>query len=443
MANGVLSLPTPRTGIDLLGIEKGRRAAQNDNYEDIRRMQQQEQYAFAREGQLLEQQEQAFNRQAAAYVAPFLSNQQFAADQGIDNLDWLIGQRQAVLNDTAFQSMPPEVQQRILQQIGASATAIAQQQIQAGDVTAAQRLYSALGVNYASPVARVAQSGDARSIVDAAIQQGAKYTISPDGRSVTDAAGVTAPIENVAWLLAQSPNNLSNAMPAFAAVTEQARLDQQAARDAAIMRSRQALELQLAGFQRGPDGLWRHPQQPTQAFSLEFPTGSVAGGFSSTEEPVLLPAPSPVPTAVGTTPAPTAAPAGASGAPAGTGVVLPSTPAAGAVSDARRQVTAGPVMSQFGLAPLPAAPWASLLPASPPAVATSGQNPFADAGAATTAAFADQAQTPDGALAVRMRGPTALAVAIRSIEDRLRQPGLSQPEINKLSIALGNLRNAR
>lgn len=452
MANGVLSLPTPRTGIDLLGIEKGRRAAQNDNYEDIRRMQAQEQYAFERENQLLQMREQQFDRQAAAYVAPFLSNQQMAADQGVDNLEWLIGQRQAVLNDAAFQSMPPEVQQRILQQIGASATAIAQQQIQAGDVGAAQRLYSALGVNYASPVAQVAQSGDARTIVDAAIQQGAKYTISADGRSVTDAQGITAPIEQVAWLIAQSPNNLSNAMPAFAAVLEQQRQDSLAAQQAAIMRSRQALELQLAGYVRGPDGLWRHPQQPTQAFSLEFPAGSVAGGVSSTEEPVLLPVPMSVPTATGSPPA-SAAVTGASGAQAGTDVVLPPpvvapavpTPADGGISDRRRAVTAGPVQSAFGLQPLPPLPWASLLPQGQQVV-TTGRNPFADAAAVATEAFVEQARTPDGARQVRMQGPQALATAIRGIEDRLREIGnnpAQQAEINRLSIALGNLRNAR
>ena len=38
MANGVMSLPVPRHGIDLLGVARGRGAAQNDNYEDLRRL---------------------------------------------------------------------------------------------------------------------------------------------------------------------------------------------------------------------------------------------------------------------------------------------------------------------------------------------------------------------------------------------------------------------
>ena len=291
MANGVMSLPVPRHGIDLLGVARGRRAAQNDNYEDLRRLQEQEKFAFDREQRMADLQERQYGRMAAEFTAPLLMRQQQMAD-GIDgqpgknNLEALLTLRGEIMQDPRFLSAPPQVQERVLQQLGASAAAVAQQAITAGDPTAAQRLLTGFGVNYVSPLGQVAQSGNPALIIDTAIASGATIERLPNGDFRETTTGEILPANmggDLARQLAASPTNLTNAQAVFSAIRDQraaqALAQEQAAAAEAQQRQVLLLDLYSNGFTPQPDGSWLH------ADGRQIPSAALGGLIPAAETP--------------------------------------------------------------------------------------------------------------------------------------------------------------
>ena len=132
-------------GIDFTGLIRGQQMADNANWANIRRIQDQDTYAIQREEQLAKQQQQRQGREASTYLSTILPNLQRYADQGLNPVDALINQREAIQNDQAFQGMSPEVQTQILNGLGQTASLHMQALKNSGDYTNLQKLVSTFG----------------------------------------------------------------------------------------------------------------------------------------------------------------------------------------------------------------------------------------------------------------------------------------------------------
>ena len=94
-------------GIDFNAINKGRRQAEGDNYRDSQRR-------LELELQSAQQLERRFDQVAENYLSIVVQNRQIQLSRGIAVDEFWRGQHQAILNDVAFQSYPPRLQEKIL-----------------------------------------------------------------------------------------------------------------------------------------------------------------------------------------------------------------------------------------------------------------------------------------------------------------------------------------
>lgn len=183
------------TGIDFMAIARGRQAALSDNYKDIRRIQEQEDDALKRESALAKHLQEQQGREAATYLSTVLPNLQRYADNGLNPVDALVNQMQAIQNDPAFQGMAPQVQQQIHQGLRQTAALQAEALAKAGNYGELQRLTSAFGqVNPVNPLGEAISTGDPMAIFNAVKARGAALELSPDGKSVVDASGRSMPL---------------------------------------------------------------------------------------------------------------------------------------------------------------------------------------------------------------------------------------------------------
>lgn len=245
-------MATNPMGIDFMAIARGRRLGENHNWEDRQR-----QFADIRnqfERQELEQkmQNMAFNRQAQAYTAPVINNWQRAADAGVSAPDFFIQQREQIMADPAFQSMTPEVQQRVWKALGSSVVAQLQDLQRQGLVADATRLASAYGFgDVTTPLDRAAMSGNPQQITDALrTMYGADLTVNPDGNTV-NILGTDVPLDVALPGILQS-RQVAGAFPA--AATQRMANMQRA--DAITQRDQ---EFSALGFVQGEDGRWYPP----------------------------------------------------------------------------------------------------------------------------------------------------------------------------------------
>ena len=94
-------------GIDFNAINKGRRQAEEDNYRDRQRRQE-------IELQSAQQLELRYEQVAENYLSNVVQNRQIQLSRGMAVDEFWRGQHQAILNDVAFQSYPPRLQEKIL-----------------------------------------------------------------------------------------------------------------------------------------------------------------------------------------------------------------------------------------------------------------------------------------------------------------------------------------
>lgn len=245
-------MATNPMGIDFMAIARGRRLGENHNWEDRQR-----QFADIRnqfERQELEQkmQNMAFNRQAQAYTAPVINNWQRAADAGVSAPDFFIQQREQIMADPAFQSMTPEVQQRVWKALGSSVVAQLQDLQRQGLVADATRLASAYGFgDVTTPLDRAAMSGNPQQITDALrTMYGADLTVNPDGNTV-NILGTDVPLDVALPGILQS-RQVAGAFPA-AATQRMANMQ----RD--DLKNQRDQEYAALGFVQGEDGRWYAP----------------------------------------------------------------------------------------------------------------------------------------------------------------------------------------
>lgn len=191
-------------GIDFMAIARGRQLARDENWQDVKRAQEEQKFAIQREKWQDEVRELAFNREAQAYVAPLVGNMQAAASAGIGSAEYLIQQREQILADPNFQRFSPEVQNRVLTTLGQSVRGQLQDLQRMGQPQEAIRLAQAYGLVPPANALDVARfSGDPMAILDFFNSQyGANLNVNPDG-TVT-VAGQNVPLDQLAYVLAQT-----------------------------------------------------------------------------------------------------------------------------------------------------------------------------------------------------------------------------------------------
>lgn len=317
--------------IDFTSIIKGQRAARQDNDRDLATRRAEEKFAFERDQRMIGLETQQWDRQAASYAAPLLSNMQQAADAGQDDVTFLINQRKVVQEDPAFQAFPPEVQQRVLKQLGEAAQITAQQRLNAGDPAAARELYKAFGWQGQIPTISVAgQSGDIKAIIQSVDPNGTMLVPNPDGTYSYN--GVAIPADRLAAALQAGGG--AAALPAISATiqAENARITQatqQQQQNQLMLYQQSAM---AAGFLPQPDGTFVNPT--TGAVYPPMP-----GSTPAATDVIQLPgntlgpqiaAPVATPVAAGATPAATALPAPLALPAAPATPVVPVLPAAAA-----------------------------------------------------------------------------------------------------------------
>lgn len=216
------------TGIDFMAIARGREAAYSDNYKDIQRIQQQEQYGFSREQQLAKQLQERQNREATHYLSTVMPNLQRYADQGMDPVEALLNQRAMILDHADFKSMAPEVQSAVLNGLGETAKFQAEALAKAGKWEDLNKLTAAFGSpSPLNPLGVAAASGDPLAVFKAVSERSpGAYTLSPDQKFVIDRAGNRVPLNDwAAYTVAGlgEANSAAGGLGAFQQAGQEAR----------------------------------------------------------------------------------------------------------------------------------------------------------------------------------------------------------------------------
>lgn len=291
-------------GIDFMAIARGRQQALDDNYKDIVRLQQQEQYAYEREKRAAEREQNQFNRIATTYTAPWMLNIQQLTKGGLSEVDAYLQGLSIVQNDPGFQSLPPEAQSKVLEQIQSYAVPITQRLAAAGDVAGIEKISAGLGVtNPVNPLAAAINSGDIDAILTAA-----GYAPQP-GATTINVGGQEVPKSMLAARLAQTGQR-AGAIEA----AEQARIDAQTrgqldAQTASRIAAVEAQYVVGAGFVKQPDGTLMQPSTGQririneQGDAVLAPTPSLPGatgqvGVNTVLRDPNVPAPTPEAAAV-------------------------------------------------------------------------------------------------------------------------------------------------
>lgn len=368
--------------IDFTSIIRGQRAARQDNNADLAARRAEEKFAFERDQRMIGLETQQWDRQAASYAAPLLGNMQAAADAGQDDVTFLINQRNVVRADPAFQAFAPEVQQRVLSQLGQAAQLTAQQRIAAGDNTAARKLLQSWGQQGSIPLVDVAgETGDITQIVKAADPTGALLKPNADGTYAYN--GVNIPAAELAVALQGSG---IKGLPALA-------VQVQAAQTQAAQLTAQQQQYQQMLYQQSAIGA---------GYNLPQPDGTFANATGQ-----IYPRP---PGMTGVTPAAATPAAGAAGVVAALGAGATSAPVAAPATPA------GPGLPA-SLA-LPAAPAPPVVPVLPTAA-----SPGASATMKSLQDYYTQAATAEQALPALQKTKQDLEAYINSVTDLVPAPG--------------------
>ena len=210
-------------GIDFMAINRGREAALSDNYRDIIRIQQQEQYGLKREDQLYDMGQKRANRDATGYLSTLQTNLQRLADAGRDPVDALIAQRAAILNDPVFQGKSPETQSAIIEGLRQNAALQSELLLKANNQEGLAKITGAFGIaNPVDPVGIAISTGNPLRVIEAINAKApGTATISPDGKFVIDATGAQVPINQYVAYVSAAQSAAAGPSAAYAAQQQQ------------------------------------------------------------------------------------------------------------------------------------------------------------------------------------------------------------------------------
>lgn len=183
-------------GIDFMGIERGRQAGRDSVLRDELRN-------YAMEDARHKSQQARDAREAQAYLATVIGNMQRATEAGISPADFLISQRDQILQDPNFQSFSAEVQHRVLDSLAQTAFVRAQRLRNAGQFGESDRLINAFGeVGYNTPFDYMREDPTGMSAIDFLNSQGANITVEGGDAVLPD--GTRLPVSGVQQALMTS-----------------------------------------------------------------------------------------------------------------------------------------------------------------------------------------------------------------------------------------------
>lgn len=168
--------------IDFNQFKRGQAEGRREMDEAYRFKANESTYALQELNNIYAMQDLNIGRQAAAYVAPLATHRQRAAQQGVDPVDFLVQQQQAMLADPNFQQFSPDVQAAVNEKFQQQVSMAAETLIRNKDFAGLQRLVDTMGV--VSPVGAADQASmtaDIGGLVTALASQGVPATITADG----------------------------------------------------------------------------------------------------------------------------------------------------------------------------------------------------------------------------------------------------------------------
>ena len=186
------------SGIDFMAYAKGRELANELNWRDeVRGADRQNLYSAMTAADQ--------NREAQAYMATLMHNKQMAVAAGVSPTDFLIQQREQIMADPAFQRMSPEVQSKILTNLGSVAALSMETASNANDFNAASQLAQAFGLipKQNQAMLQAASTGNTQAILDDLNRRsGTNYQMDSSG--MLDINGVKVPADAFAYRVVQA-----------------------------------------------------------------------------------------------------------------------------------------------------------------------------------------------------------------------------------------------
>lgn len=171
-------------------------------------------YALQELNNIYAMQDLNIGRQAAAYVAPLATHRQRAAQQGVDPVDFLVQQQQAMLADPNFQQFSPDVQAAVNEKFQQQVSMAAETLIRNKDFAGLQRLVDTMGV--VSPVGAADQASmtaDVGGLVTALASQGLPATVNAEGKVIVNGTEIDPVRFNA--LYSQFNGNMALALGAY------------------------------------------------------------------------------------------------------------------------------------------------------------------------------------------------------------------------------------
>lgn len=193
----LVGMPAGR-GIDFMAYAKGRELANELNWRDeVRGADRQNLYSAMTAADQ--------NREAQAYMATLMHNKQMAVAAGVSPTDFLIQQREQIMADPAFQRMSPEVQSKILTNLGSVAALSMETASNANDFNAASQLAQAFGLipKQNQAMLQAASTGNTQAILDD-LNRRAGTNFQMDSNGMLDINGVKVPADAFAYRVVQA-----------------------------------------------------------------------------------------------------------------------------------------------------------------------------------------------------------------------------------------------
>lgn len=207
-------------------------------------------YALQELNNIYATQDLNIGRQAAAYLAPLATHRQRAAQQGVDPVDFIVSQQQAMLADPNYNRFSPDVQEAINEKFQQQVAMTAETLIKNKDFTGLQKLVETMGI--VSPVGAADQASmtaDIGGLVTALASQGVPATITADG--MVEVNGMKIEPVKFNSFYSQANGNMAMALSMYQQAEEAKTLTDQATN---ITRAGVAI-----GTTLGPDGNYYNP----------------------------------------------------------------------------------------------------------------------------------------------------------------------------------------
>lgn len=200
----------------LRGQQEGRRAL-----DEAQRFRANEStYALQELNNIYTMQDANIGRQAAAYLAPLSTHRQRAAQQGVDPVDFIVSQQQAMLADPAYQNFSPDVQQAINAKLDQQVSLTAETLIRNKDFAGLQKLVDTMGTP--SPIGdadTASMIGNTPDLIAALTNQGVPATVTSTGN--IEVNGIEIEPNKFNQLYSQFNGNIAMALGAYMTEVEQ------------------------------------------------------------------------------------------------------------------------------------------------------------------------------------------------------------------------------